>query len=181
MAKLPTSRDQAWTVLFLTKYDHYMQLLSFCSVQSSIVSYVFFSHRQTFLKGDEKTQVATGVLFKDVAKVHLLKLNCVDFEDTCGEQMIRFFPTVRLYRRGGVTGAGGKSGRLGGFEEYRGEYNVEALSSWMKGEIVKRHLHTGAKYHNIFSEGCRIFGILAMKSFCHGHHGDGSCLLLRMP
>eukprot|EP00435_Cladocopium_sp_Y103_P042054 s1580_g11.t1 len=65
------------------------------------------------------------------ANVHLLKLNCVDFEDTCGEQMIRFFPTVRLYRRGGV---GGKSG--GGFEEYRGEYNVEALSSWMKGEIV---------------------------------------------
>lgn len=92
------------------------------------------------------------------AIVHLLKLNCVDFEDTCGEQMIRFYPTVRLYRRGGVTGGGGKSGRLGGFEEYRGEYNVEALSSWMKGEIVKRHLHTGAKYHNIFSEGCRIFG-----------------------
>ena len=28
-----------------------------------------------------------------------LKLNCVDFEDTCREQGIRFYPTVRLYRR----------------------------------------------------------------------------------
>eukprot|EP00438_Fugacium_kawagutii_P019308 Skav220920 [mRNA] locus=scaffold1145:242406:244217:+ [translate_table: standard] len=51
------------------------------------------------------------------ANVHLLKLNCVDFEATCGEQMIRFFPTVRLYRRGAASNNSPGGRFLGGYEE----------------------------------------------------------------
>lgn len=83
------------------------------------------------------------------ANLHLLKLNCVDFEDTCKEQTIRFFPTVRLYRRGAQPGQ---------HTEYRGEYTAEALTSWVKGVISAQHLHTGAVYHSIFTEGCRMSG-----------------------
>lgn len=39
---------------------------------------------------------------------------------------------------------------------------MEALTGWIKGEVVKRHLHTGAKYHNIFREGCRVSGMLVI-------------------
>lgn len=91
------------------------------------------------------------------SNIHLLKLNCVDFDETCGQQTIRFFPTVRLYRRGG----GSSEGRVNGYEEYKGDYNLDAMTTWMKDHIAKCHTHTGATYHNIFSEGCRIFGTSA--------------------
>jgi len=83
------------------------------------------------------------------ASVHLLRLNCVDFQDTCKEQMIRGFPAVRLYRRGAKKGE---------FDEYTGERNADGMTRWMQSIVAKRRLHTGATYHSIFSEGCRVAG-----------------------
>ncbi|CAE7705237.1 PDIL5-4 [Symbiodinium pilosum] len=83
------------------------------------------------------------------AAVHLLRLNCVDFQDTCREQMIRFFPAVRLYRR---------SAKKGEFEEYSGERNADGMTRWLQSSVAQRHLHTGATYHSVFSEGCRVSG-----------------------
>merc|ERR1719409_1448411 len=46
--------------------------------------------------GETEIKDADGVK----ANVRVLKMNCVDFEDTCRAQMIQSFPTIRLYRRG---------------------------------------------------------------------------------
>merc|ERR1719161_2364325 len=83
------------------------------------------------------------------ANVRVLKVNCVDFEETCQEQKVGSFPSVRLYRRG----AKGK-----GFTEYNGPRNIEALTNFAQQEVAKRHLHAGAQHHAIFQEGCRLVG-----------------------
>ena len=50
----------------------------------------------------------------------------------------------------------------------------------MKASIAKRHLHTGASYHSIFTEGCRLSGVLEVARvpgtmhFQARHHPPGS-------
>ncbi|CAE8582353.1 unnamed protein product [Polarella glacialis] len=83
------------------------------------------------------------------ANVRALKINCVDFEETCQQQKVQSFPTIRLYRRGG----NGKQ-----FVDYRGPREIEGLTTFAREEVGKRHLNTGAKFHDIFSESCRIKG-----------------------
>lgn len=85
------------------------------------------------------------------ANVRVLKINCVDFEETCQEQRVMSFPTIRLYRRGTKERE---------WAEYSGMRGMEPLSAFMHGEVAKRHMHTGAQYHEIFQEGCRISGHL---------------------
>jgi len=87
------------------------------------------------------------------ANVRVLKVNCVDFEETCQEQKISSFPTVRLYRRGAQVKGGVK-----GFEEYSGPRNMDALTTFARNNVAKRHLHAGATHHAIFQEGCRLSG-----------------------
>mmetsp|Transcript_49209 Transcript_49209/g.107090 ORF Transcript_49209/g.107090 Transcript_49209/m.107090 type:complete len:467 (+) Transcript_49209:2-1402(+) len=84
------------------------------------------------------------------ANVRALKVNCVDFEETCQEQKIQAFPSVRLYRRG--------ADKKKAWVDFRGPRQIEALSSFAKSEVKKRHMHTGAHFHDIFKEGCRIAG-----------------------
>jgi hypothetical protein len=84
------------------------------------------------------------------ANVRVLKLNCVDFDETCTNQKVHGFPTMRLYRRG----TGSKQSYVG----YEGERNVEGVNRFMQGEVAKRHLHTGSTFHEQFAEGCRISG-----------------------
>mmetsp|Transcript_91600 Transcript_91600/g.262403 ORF Transcript_91600/g.262403 Transcript_91600/m.262403 type:complete len:472 (+) Transcript_91600:182-1597(+) len=86
-----------------------------------------------------------------VANVRALKVNCVDFEEACQLQKVHSFPSVRLYRRGAKEGQ---------YEDYNGPRQAETLTQWMRGEVSKRHMHAGATYHSIFSEGCRISGHL---------------------
>ena len=85
------------------------------------------------------------------ANVRLLKLNCVDFEETCRDQRIQAFPTVRLYRRGA---------KQGDYQEYQGFPNIDQMGQFLHAQVKKRHMHTGAKYHSVFSEGCRLSGSL---------------------
>jgi hypothetical protein len=84
--------------------------------------------------------------------VRVLKINCVDFEETCQEQRVSGFPTVRLYRRGA------KSDKEK--VEYHGPRNLEGLSSFLQKQVAQRHLHAGATYHEMFAEGCRISGFV---------------------
>jgi len=83
------------------------------------------------------------------ANVRALKINCVDFEETCQSQKVSGFPSVRLYRRGG-------SGKQ--WTDFRGARQVNDLMNFARSEVNKRHLHTGAAFHDIFSESCRIQG-----------------------
>jgi len=83
------------------------------------------------------------------ANVRVLKINCVDFEETCQEQRVQAFPSVRLYRRGAKDN---------GYSSYEGRREIESLSKFAKDEVGKRHMHTGAHYHEIFAESCRIRG-----------------------
>jgi len=83
------------------------------------------------------------------ANVRVLKINCVDFEETCQQQKVHSFPSVRLYRRGFDKKQ---------WVDFRGRREVGDLESFARGEVKKAHRNTGAKFHEIFSEGCRIQG-----------------------
>lgn len=96
-------------------------------------------------KGEEQMLDADGVK----ANVRVLKINCVDFEETCQEQQVHAFPSVRFYRRGA---------KEKDWVDYHGPRQGEALASFAKEQVKMRHMHTGAKYHDIFGEGCRISG-----------------------
>jgi len=85
------------------------------------------------------------------ANVRVLKINCVDFEEACTEQKVQGFPSIRLYRRGAKDKQ---------WVEYRGPREMEALSQFAHGEVGKRHMHAGAQYHEMFTEGCRISGFV---------------------
>merc|ERR1711979_112193 len=85
------------------------------------------------------------------ANVRVLKMNCVDFEETCQAQRVGSFPTIRFYRRGAKERE---------FNEYHGPRTVDALSSFAHAQVAKRHLHSGAQYHDVFAEGCRLSGHL---------------------
>jgi len=98
-------------------------------------------------KGDEKLLDADGA----PANVRVLKINCVDFEETCQKQRVQSFPTLRFYRRGGKELE---------WAEYQGPRTVDALKSFAREQFSKRHLHAGAKYHAMFKEGCRIAGFV---------------------
>jgi len=98
-------------------------------------------------KGEEKITDADGAQ----ANVRVLKINCVDFEETCQAQMINSFPSIRLYRRGAKEKQ---------WIDYEGPREGNALGAFARREVGKRHMHTGATYHQIFSEGCRISGHL---------------------
>eukprot|EP00927_Polykrikos_kofoidii_P081020 TRINITY_DN78112_c0_g1_i1.p1 TRINITY_DN78112_c0_g1~~TRINITY_DN78112_c0_g1_i1.p1 ORF type:complete len:463 (+),score=74.65 TRINITY_DN78112_c0_g1_i1:59-1447(+) len=97
--------------------------------------------------GEDKVKDADGV----DANVRILKINCVDFEDTCREQKVQSFPSIRMYRRGSKDQTG---------TEFQGHRAAEDLSTWLHSEVGKRHLHTGASYHSMFKEGCKIAGML---------------------
>lgn len=98
-------------------------------------------------KGDVAIKDADGA----AANVRILKINCVDFEETCQKQRVGGFPTIRLYRRGSKEGE---------FQEYQGPRNMVSLQDFARQKVAMRHLHTGADYHDIFSEGCRVSGHL---------------------
>mmetsp|Transcript_89050 Transcript_89050/g.157747 ORF Transcript_89050/g.157747 Transcript_89050/m.157747 type:complete len:465 (+) Transcript_89050:83-1477(+) len=83
------------------------------------------------------------------ANVRALKINCVDFEETCQSQKVSAFPTVRLYRRGG-------SGKH--WSDFHGNRQIDDLFNFAREEVRKRHIHTGATFHDIFAESCRIKG-----------------------
>jgi len=97
--------------------------------------------------GTEEIKDADGVK----TNVRVLKINCVDFEQVCQDQRVQAFPSVRLFKRGGKEGE---------YADYNGGRSVQALVDFLRKEVAKRHTHTGATYHSMFSEGCRMSGTL---------------------
>merc|ERR1719330_551556 len=106
---------------------------------------IFTEFEKKVNDGTDEIKDADGVK----TNVRALKINCVDFEDTCQDQRITAYPSVRLYRRGAKDGE---------FQVYQGGRSSKALSEFVHAEVAKRHTHTGATYHAMFSEGCRITG-----------------------
>lgn len=98
-------------------------------------------------KGEDEIKDADGAK----ANVRVLKINCVDFEEACQKQMVQSFPSIRLYRRGAKEKQ---------WVDYNGPREGKALASFAHAEVGKRHMHTGAHYHQIFMEGCRMSGHL---------------------
>jgi thiol-disulfide isomerase/thioredoxin len=96
-------------------------------------------------RGEDVANDADGVK----ANVRVLKLNCVDFEETCQQQKVASFPALRMYRRGAKEKE---------WKEYQGPRNIDGLSRFMHQEVAKRHMHAGASYHEVFGEGCRLTG-----------------------
>lgn len=82
------------------------------------------------------------------ANVRALKINCVDFEETCQKQRVQSFPSIRLYRRG----------KEGKYDDYQGPRDVPQILVFLRTEVGKRHMHSGAHYHEMFAEGCRLSG-----------------------
>lgn len=106
--------------------------------------------------GQLEDQVNKGeVEFKDAdgskAIVRSLKINCVDFEETCQAQRVQSFPSIRAYRRGAKEGH---------YQAYEGPREPARILEYLKAEVGKRHIHTGALFHDVFNEGCRISGQL---------------------
>jgi len=79
--------------------------------------------------------------------VKFLKMNCVDFGETCQKVGIAAFPSVRLYKRDGS------------FEAFKGKRTVENLITFLTSTIRNSHLIV-ASHHSMFSEGCQVTGTL---------------------
>merc|ERR1712115_736869 len=97
--------------------------------------------------GDDPVKDADGVQ----ANIRVLKLNRVDFEETCQQQNVRSFPSIRLYRRGAKEKT---------WTDFNGPRNIESLTGFAHAEVRKRHLHVGAHFHQMFTESCRLKGTI---------------------
>jgi len=79
--------------------------------------------------------------------VKFLKMNCVDFGETCQKVGIAAFPSVRLYKRDGS------------FEAFKGKRTAENIISFLTSTVRNSHLIV-AHHHSMFSEGCQVQGTL---------------------
>ncbi|CAE7637832.1 PDIL5-4 [Symbiodinium sp. CCMP2592] len=97
-------------------------------------------------KGD-----APGMKFPDKdgveRPIRLIKLNCVDFKETCVEKGIDAYPTLRLYRADGSFTV---------YDGRRGESEIVLWLSWM----VQMRSSGWGKHHETFERGCNVRGRL---------------------
>lgn len=94
------------------------------------------SEKMEFADGDGK-----------MATANMLKMNCVDFADTCAKGQIAAFPTIRLYKRDGK------------FEPFNGKRSVDNIIEFLKASIKNSH-KIAARHHAMFNEGCQVVGEL---------------------
>jgi len=103
----------------------------------------------TWQKSAEK--ISGKMKFKDADgqdfEVKMLKINCVDFQDTCTSAQVQAFPTVRLYKRDGS------------FSPFTAKRTMEDLTAFITEQVAKSH-HVKAKHHHIFREGCHVQGTM---------------------
>lgn len=115
------------------------------------------SHCQKFAPEWEKLaekvhgQGGTAMKFPDrdgvEREVRLIKLNCVDFKDTCAPQGIDAYPTLRLYKADGTFSV---------FDGRRGEAEI---IRWLERMIKMKSYGWGA-HHEVFERGCNARGRL---------------------
>lgn len=77
----------------------------------------------------------------------MLRINCVDFPQICRKQGIRWYPSVRLYKRDLS------------FTPYSGERQKPALLEYLTTAIANSH-HIINKDHRVHERGCRIEGAI---------------------
>uniref|UniRef100_A0A7S2QIR4 Thioredoxin domain-containing protein n=1 Tax=Zooxanthella nutricula TaxID=1333877 RepID=A0A7S2QIR4_9DINO len=109
--------------------------------------------------------------FKDAdgrdGTVHFMKMNCVDFSDTCSKAGVPAFPSMRLYKRDGT------------FEVFQGKRTIDNIIQFVTTNVRNSHMIT-ARHHAVFNEGCQVRGTLHMPRVPgHFHmnaeaHGDVS-------
>jgi len=93
----------------------------------------------------DKTVYKDGDNNKVIAK--LLRINCVDFPQICRTQGIRWYPTIRLYKRDMS------------FTPYSGERKKQPVLDYLKVAISNSH-HIVNKDHRVHERGCRIEGAI---------------------
>lgn len=90
---------------------------------------------------------------REKKKVHVIKMNCVDFMQTCREQGIDAFPTIRLYRSDGT------------FSRFDGHRTQAGIENWVQMILMasKRPAAHNEPWKKHFEEsemGCNARGYL---------------------
>lgn len=89
--------------------------------------------------------------FKDgdgnVVIAKLLKINCVEFPTVCRDQGIRWYPSLRLYKRDMS------------FTPFKGDRKKPVLIDYLQNAIRNSH-HILNKDHRVHEEGCRLEGAI---------------------
>jgi thiol-disulfide isomerase/thioredoxin len=93
----------------------------------------------------EKVQFTDGNGAQTTVK--FLRMNCVDFGETCQKAQIAAFPSVRLYKRDGS------------FEAFQSKRSVENIQEFLTTSIRNSHTIIAA-HHSMFNEGCQVQGTL---------------------
>jgi len=92
------------------------------------------SEKRTFVDGDGRETT-----------VKFLKMNCVAFGESCQQEAIRSFPTIRLYKR------------TGSFEAFRAKREPENIMKFLEESIRNSHAIV-ARHHSMFTEACQVRG-----------------------
>lgn len=93
----------------------------------------------------DKTVYTDGDGNKVIAK--MLRINCVDFPQICRKQGIRWYPSIRLYKRDMS------------FTPYAGERQQDPVLDFLKVAISNSH-HIVNKDHRVHDRGCKVEGAI---------------------
>jgi len=109
-------------------------------------------HCRQFAPEWNKTEVAADkMVYKDgdgnKVITKLLRINCVDFPQVCREQGIRWYPSIRLYKRDGS------------FTPYSGDRKFQPLLDYLQHAIENSH-HIVNKDPEVHDKGCKIEGAI---------------------
>jgi hypothetical protein len=81
------------------------------------------------------------------APITLLRMNCVDFKDTCRDIDIKMFPTLRLYRRDGI------------FAPFQhGKRTLNHVLDFL-GDSLRSARFMDAEHQPVSKEGCQVVGL----------------------
>jgi len=109
-------------------------------------------HCRQFAPQWNKTEIqADGMKIKDgddnVVVTKLLRINCVEFPTVCKDQGIRWYPSIRLYKRDSS------------FTPFKGDRKQEVIIDYLVSAIANSH-HIVNKDHKVHEEGCRLEGAI---------------------
>lgn len=96
-------------------------------------------------------RVSQKMVFADAdgkqSTVKFMKLNCVDFQETCQKAQVPAFPSLRLYKRDGS------------YELFQQKRTIDNIINFLTTTIRNSHLMV-ARHHAMFSQGCKVAGAL---------------------
>jgi len=102
----------------------------------------------------------------DPMPVKLLKINCVDFGDTCSEQRIHAFPMIKLYTSDFERGGPGIETPEDAPITFTGKRSIENFRSFLTETIAKsnheRLQNVVKQEHASMHQGCQVRGYLTV-------------------